>query len=91
MCQDGAVLVVAADSGAQAQTREHILLARETGIRQIVVYLNKCDMLGDDPDLIDMAEGEVRELLKVRRLTRTSSSSANHRSASSMALPTMVR
>jgi elongation factor Tu len=61
---DGGILVVAADSGAQAQTREHILLCREVGVKNLVVYLNKVDMLGGDEDLIEMAEEEVRSLLE---------------------------
>jgi elongation factor Tu len=60
---DGAVLVVAATDGPMPQTREHILLARQVGVPSIVVFLNKCDMV-DDPELIDLVEAEVRELLK---------------------------
>ncbi len=60
---DGAVLVVAATDGPMPQTREHILLARQVGVPQLVVFLNKCDMV-DDPELIDLVESEVRELLK---------------------------
>ncbi|OHA58806.1 MAG: translation elongation factor Tu [Candidatus Vogelbacteria bacterium RIFOXYD1_FULL_44_32] len=59
---DGAILVVAATDGAMPQTREHILLARQVGVPKIVVFLNKCDMV-DDPDMIDMVEEEIRELL----------------------------
>ncbi len=59
---DGAILVVAANDGPMPQTREHILLARQVGVPYIVVYLNKCDMV-DDPELIDLSEMEVRELL----------------------------
>src|SRR5512133_764966 len=59
---DGAVLVVGADDGPMPQTREHILLARQVGVPYIVVFLNKCDMV-DDPELIDLVELEVRELL----------------------------
>ena len=59
---DGAILVVSADDGPMPQTREHILLARQVGVKYIVVYLNKCDMV-DDPELIDLVEMEVRELL----------------------------
>ncbi|MPM43265.1 Elongation factor Tu [bioreactor metagenome] len=59
---DGAILVVAATDGPMPQTREHILLARQVGVPYIVVYLNKCDMV-DDPELIDLVEMEVRELL----------------------------
>ncbi|KKW21037.1 MAG: Elongation factor Tu [Parcubacteria group bacterium GW2011_GWB1_52_7] len=60
---DGAVLVVAATDGPMPQTREHILLARQVGVPAIVVFLNKVDMV-DDPELVDLVEAEVRELLK---------------------------
>ncbi len=60
---DGAILVVAATDGPMPQTREHILLARQVGVPTIVVFLNKCDQV-DDPELIDLVESEVRELLK---------------------------
>lgn len=60
---DGAILVVSAADGPMPQTREHILLARQVGVPAIVVFLNKCDMV-DDPELIDLVESEVRELLK---------------------------
>jgi elongation factor Tu len=59
---DGAILVVSAADGPMPQTREHILLARQVGVPAIVVFLNKCDMV-DDPDLLDLVEMEVRELL----------------------------
>ena len=59
---DGAILVVAATDGPMPQTREHILLARQVGIPKIVVYLNKCD-LANDPELLELVEMEVRELL----------------------------
>src|SRR5665213_479413 len=59
---DGAILVVAATDGPMAQTREHILLARQVGVPKIVVFLNKVDMV-DDKDLIDLVEEEVRDLL----------------------------
>ena len=59
---DGAILVVSAADGPMPQTREHILLARQVGVRYIVVYLNKCDMV-DDAELIDLVEMEVRDLL----------------------------
>ena len=59
---DGAILVVAASDGPMPQTHEHILLARQVGVKYIVVYLNKCDMV-DDEELIDLVEMEVRELL----------------------------
>lgn len=60
---DGAVLVVSATDGPMPQTREHILLARQVGVPAIVVFLNKVDMV-DDPELVDLVESEVRELLK---------------------------
>lgn len=60
---DGAILVVSAADGPMPQTREHILLAYQVGVPCIVVYLNKCDMV-DDPELIDLVEEEVRDLLK---------------------------
>src|SRR5213595_4205978 len=60
---DGAILVVAATDGPMPQTREHILLARQVGVPAIVVFLNKCDML-EDPELLELVELEVRELLK---------------------------
>ncbi|MBP9749142.1 MAG: elongation factor Tu [Candidatus Pacebacteria bacterium] len=59
---DGAVLVVAATDGAMPQTREHVLLARQVGVPRIVVFMNKCDMV-DDPDMLDLVEEELRELL----------------------------
>jgi elongation factor Tu len=60
---DGAILVVSAADGAMPQTREHILLAKNVNVPYIVVYLNKVDMV-DDPDMIDMVEEELRDLLK---------------------------
>ena len=60
---DGGILVVSAPDGPMPQTREHILLARQVGLPNIVVFLNKCDAV-DDPELIDLVESEVRELLK---------------------------
>lgn len=60
---DGAILVVAAPDGPMPQTREHILLARQVNVPSIVVYLNKCDMMEEDPDLIEIVEMELRELL----------------------------
>jgi elongation factor Tu len=60
---DGAILVVSAADGPMPQTREHILLARQVGVPFIVVFMNKCDMV-DDPELLDLVELEVRELLK---------------------------
>ena len=59
---DGAILVIAATDGPMAQTREHILLARQVGVPYIVVFLNKCDMVDDD-ELIDLVEMETRDLL----------------------------
>ena len=59
---DGAILVVNAADGPMPQTREHILLARQVGVPHIVVFLNKADMV-DDPELIELVEMEVRELL----------------------------
>jgi len=59
---DGAILVVSATDGPMPQTREHILLARQVGVPQIVVFINKVDQV-DDPDLIDLVEEEIRELL----------------------------
>lgn len=60
---DGAILVVAANDGVMPQTREHVLLARQVGVPYIVVFLNKIDMV-DDPEIIDIVEEDVRELLK---------------------------
>src|SRR6201992_2728594 len=59
---DGAILVVSAADGPMPQTREHILLARQVGVPYVVVYMNKADMV-DDPELLDLVELEVRELL----------------------------
>jgi len=59
---DGTILVVGADDGPMPQTREHVLLARQVNVPYIVVFLNKCDMV-DDPELLDLVELEVRELL----------------------------
>ncbi len=59
---DGAILVVAATDGVMAQTKEHILLARQVGVPYIVVFMNKCDMV-DDPELLELVEMEIRELL----------------------------
>ena len=60
---DGAILVVSAADGAMPQTREHILLARQVGVKRLVVFLNKADQV-DDPDLIELVELELRELLQ---------------------------
>ncbi len=59
---DGAILVIAATDGPMAQTSEHVLLSRQVGVPRMVVFLNKCDMV-DDPELLDLVEMEVRELL----------------------------
>ncbi|MBC8288149.1 MAG: elongation factor Tu [Nitrospinae bacterium] len=59
---DGAILVISANDGPMPQTREHILLARQVGVPKICVFMNKCDMV-DDPELLDLVEMEVRELL----------------------------
>jgi elongation factor Tu len=59
---DGAILVVSANDGPMPQTREHILLARQVGVPAIVVFMNKVDMV-DDPELLDLVEMEIRELL----------------------------
>ncbi len=59
---DGAILVIAATDGPMAQTNEHVLLSRQVGVPRMVVFLNKCDMV-DDPELLDLVEMEVRELL----------------------------
>ena len=59
---DGAILVIAATDGPMAQTREHILLARQVGVPKMVVFMNKCDMV-DDEELLDLVEMEIRDLL----------------------------
>ena len=59
---DGAILVIAATDGPMAQTREHILLARQVGVPKLIVFLNKCDMV-DDEELLELVEMEVRDLL----------------------------
>ena len=59
---DGAILVVAATDGPMPQTREHILLARQVGVPRVVVYMNKVDMV-DDPELLELVEVELRDLL----------------------------
>ena len=61
---DGAILVVAATDGPMPQTKEHILLARQVGVPQIVVFMNKVDLV-DDPELLDLVEMEVRDLLTI--------------------------
>ena len=66
---DGAILVVSAADGPMPQTREHVLLARQVGVPYIVVALNKCDMV-DDPELLDLVELEVSELLSSLRVPR---------------------
>ncbi len=60
---DGAVIVVAATDGAMAQTKEHILLARQVGVPGLIVFINKTDQV-DDPDLIELVEEEMRDLLR---------------------------
>lgn len=59
---DGAILVVSATDGPMPQTREHILLSRQVGVKYLIVFLNKVDLV-DDEELIDLVEMEVRELL----------------------------
>jgi len=59
---DGAILVVSAADGPMPQTREHILLARQVGVPALVVFMNKTDMV-DDPELLDLVEMEIRDLL----------------------------
>ena len=59
---DGAILVIAATDGPMAQTREHILLSRQVGVPKMVVFMNKCDQV-DDPELLDLVEMEIRDLL----------------------------
>src|SRR6266536_6719468 len=59
---DGAILVVAANDGPMPQTREHVLLARQVNVPSLVVFMNKCDMV-DDPEIVDLVEMEVREML----------------------------
>ncbi len=60
---DGGILVVSAPDGPMPQTKEHILLAKQVGLPSLLVYMNKCDMV-DDPEILDLVESEVRELLK---------------------------
>ena len=64
---DGAILVVSAADGPMPQTREHILLARQVGVPALVVFMNKVDMV-DDPELLELVELEVRELLSQVRV-----------------------
>ena len=66
---DGAILVVNAADGPMPQTREHILLGRQVGIPAMVVFMNKVDQV-DDEELLELVEMEIRELLKVLRLSR---------------------
>ncbi len=66
---DGAILVVSAADGPMPQTREHILLARQVGVPAIVVYLNKVDLV-DDPELIELVEMEIRDLLNKYQVSR---------------------
>src|SRR3989475_4532808 len=75
---DGAIVVVAANDGPMPQTREHVLLARQVNVPFLVVFMNKVDMV-DDPEILDLVELEVRELLKKyqfpdRKSTRLNSS-----------------
>ena len=60
---DSAILVVAASTGVMPQTREHILLARQTGVKEIVVFLNKCDTV-EDPEILELVELELKDLLE---------------------------
>ncbi|KAI4453456.1 elongation factor tu-related [Holotrichia oblita] len=60
---DGAILVVAADDGPMPQTREHIILARQVGVPYIIVFVNKCDLIGYDPEMMELVEMTIRELL----------------------------
>ena len=66
---DGAILVIAASDGPMAQTKEHLLLARQVGVPAIVVFLNKCDQV-DDEELLELVEMEVRETAVLLRLPR---------------------
>src|SRR5690606_26127910 len=75
---DGAILVVAANDGPMAQTREHILLARQVNVPAIVVFMNKVDMV-DDPELLDLVEMELRELLTKRSEERRVGKGCIHR------------
>ena len=77
---DGAILVVAATDGPMAQTREHILLARQVGVPAIVVFLNKCDQV-DDEELLELVEMEVRELLTELRASPATTSPSSSGSA----------
>jgi elongation factor Tu len=60
---DGAILVVAATDGPMPQTREHVLLAKQVNVPRVIVFLNKCDMV-EDPEMIDLVEEEIRDVLK---------------------------
>ncbi len=66
---DGAILVVAATDGPMPQTKEHILLARQVGVPRMVVFMNKVDLV-DDPELLELVEMEIRELLSFLRFRR---------------------
>ena len=66
---DGAILVVAATDGPMPQTREHILLARQVNVPKLVVFMNKVDMV-DDPEMLELVEMEIRELLSFLRIRR---------------------
>ena len=72
---DGAILVIAATDGPMAQTKEHILLARQVGVPAMVVFLNKCDQV-DDPELLELVEMEVRETLSSYEYPATTSPSS---------------
>jgi elongation factor Tu len=65
---DSAILVVAASTGVMPQTREHILLARQTGVKEIVVFLNKCDTV-EDPEILELVELELKDLLEAFNYT----------------------
>ena len=77
---DGAILVVSAADGPMPQTREHILLARQVGVPALVVFLNKVDMV-DDPELLELVEMEVRELLSSPTSSPVTTSRSSHGSA----------
>jgi translation elongation factor TU len=82
---EGGILVVSAPDGPMPQTREHILLARQVGVPNLVVYLNKCDML-DDEELLELVEMEIRELLDLYKFPGFGWSSTISSSSSSSSL-----
>ncbi len=84
---DGAILVVSAADGPMPQTREHILLAKQVGVPTIVVYLNKVDMV-DDPELVDLVEAEVRDLLTKQGYDGANTAVIRGSSAKALANPT---